>query len=50
MDVDAFRRQLVDELEQLVRRLHKGIQFSELRADVAIHPLISMWAMAAALR
>ena len=39
MDVDAFRRQLVDELEQLVRRLHKGIQFSELRADMAIHPL-----------
>ncbi|MNS67799.1 hypothetical protein D3C72_1010610 [compost metagenome] len=39
MDVDAFGRQLVNELQQLVGRFHKGIELGELGADMAIHPL-----------
>ena len=38
MDMNPFRRQTIDQPQQLVSRFHKGIQFSELRADMAIHP------------
>ncbi len=38
VDMNAFRRQPIDQPQQLVRRFHKGIQFSELRTDMAIHP------------
>ena len=38
VDMNPFRRQTVDQPQQLVSRFHKGIQFSELRADMAIHP------------
>ncbi len=38
VDMNTFRRQTIDQPQQFVRCFHKGIQFSELRADMAIHP------------
>jgi hypothetical protein len=42
MDVDAFRRQLVDELAQLVRRSIKGFNSVSCEPMWQSTPLISM--------